>query len=190
MSYRGSREDGDVTTYVALLRGINVGGRSKLPMTDLRAELTSAGLGAVRTYIASGNVVLDSDLGPDELVDTVRSLVRQRFELDRPVVVRSADQLARVAERNPFVSRTEDPTKLHVVFTNGLDASPLDGVDPAAFAPEELAVDGDEVYLYLPDGMARSPVAIALERNAPAAVATTRNWRTVLKLVQMCREDR
>jgi uncharacterized protein (DUF1697 family) len=184
------REDDAMTTFAVLLRGINVGGAARLPMADLRTELGTAGFDDVRTYIASGNVMLESDLDPDRLAATVRGLLLERFELDRPVVVRTAQQLEQVVARNPLTDRTDDQTKLHVVFIDGADGAPDLQLDAAAFLPEEFALDDGAVYLYLPDGMARSPLAVALERNAPAPVATSRNWRTVLKLAEMCRNDR
>jgi uncharacterized protein (DUF1697 family) len=172
-----------MTTSVALLRGINVGGRRTVRMADVRAVFLEAGCRDVTTYIQSGNVVFTL---PTPSPEDLRAELGRRLEavagFEVPVVLRRADELAVVVRDNPF--REVDPGTVHVAFL-AEDPPPgtLDAVDLAAFAPEEVALVGRDVYLHLPDGMGRAklPQALPVLRTA----ATVRNWKTVTKLLEL-----
>ena len=174
-----------MTVYVALLRGINVGGRSKLPMAQLRALAIECGLAEVRTYIQSGNLVFAS---PDPAAAVAGRLEATIAAAGGPaprVAVRSRDELAAVVAGNPYLEQSTDAKQLHVAFlVEGADPAPLDELDLPGFAPEELTVRGRETYLYLPNGIGRSKLAEALSRPK-STDATVRNWRTVLKLLEL-----
>ena len=170
-------------TYVALLRGINVGGARSFKMADLKAAITDAGGADVATYIQSGNAVFDH---------ANRSATKLQTELERafaraagfavPVVLRTSDQIEKALAANPFPDA--DESHLHVTFFAGkVAATALRGLDRDAFAPEEAAMAGKELYLRLPNGMGRSKLAAKLARLLPDG--TTRNWRTVTKLAAM-----
>jgi uncharacterized protein (DUF1697 family) len=182
-----------MTVMVALLRGVNVGGRGKLPMADLRAVATACGYGGVRTYIQSGNLVLTADdpaPATGDVARTLRRAIAAATDVDPAVIVRTAAELVAVAAANPFLRRGEDPDKLHVVFLEGPAEGALDDVDLPAFAPEEAVATGREVYLFLPDGMGRSKLAVEIGRKGrPAKEGTARNWRTVTRLLAMAGED-
>jgi uncharacterized protein (DUF1697 family) len=172
-------------TMVALLRGINVGGRSRLAMAELRAVATGCGFEDVRTYIQSGNVVLRAPgQVPAEVAHRLRNALAERLARDVAVIVRTGDELAGVVESSPFLPRGADPAHLHVVFVAGDEPAvvPLDDLD--AYAPEEAVALGRELHLWLPGGMGRSALATDLARR-PGPVATTRNWRTVTRLAAM-----
>ena len=162
---------------MALLRGVNVGARNRISMADLADWLVDAGFTKVRTYIQSGNVVLDHSPRQD-VASSVRQLIAERAGLDVAVVVRSASELRDVVARNPYLGA--EPTQLHVSF---LDAA----LDPAAllkarqrdWSPEEFTVDDRVVYLHLPHGMGQS---VMVPRLTMLKRATTRNWNTVLAL--------
>jgi len=174
-----------VTTFVALLRGINVGGRHKVAMADLVALLAEAGGENVVTYIQSGNVVFShAARSPGELGADLARRIEAMTGFTVPVVVRTAAELAAVVGNNPFPGR--EPT-VHVTFL-GADPPPgaLDAVDAAAFAPEEFALVGRQIYLHLPNGMARAKLPQALD--VFSTPVTTRNWRTVCKLVDLSAE--
>ena len=171
--------------YVALLRGINVGGRHSLPMAECRRVVTDAGGLGVTTYIQSGNLVFEHDAPAATLVTMLAEALSASAGFDVPVMVRTAEQWADVLARNPFGEQIH--TTLHVAFLDGrATADQLDrvralrGEAGAAFAPERLALDGDEVYLHLPDGIGRSKLAVAFGKTK--VTATVRNWRTVEKL--------
>jgi uncharacterized protein (DUF1697 family) len=172
-----------VTTYVGLLRGVNVGGHNKLPMARLR-ELAAEVGEDVQTYLQSGNVVLRSGAKAAD----VRAALEERLatELGKPAtaLVLTAAQLRRVRDGNPFPDE-RDPTKLHVVFlAERPPAAKLKAFDPEAWAPEELRVAGTTAYLHLPDGLGRSKLAAAVGKLLGVA-GTARNWRTVEALVEL-----
>ncbi len=173
------------TAMVALLRGINVGGHGKLPMADLREIVAGCGYTDVRTYIQSGNVVFASPRGDSAAVArTLRDAVAAGSDVTPEVVVRSRDELAGVIDRNPFLARGEDPGALHVVFLGGSGRVSLGIDDPARYAPDEVIVDGHEVFLFMPNGLGRSKLAADVDRRLKPS-GTTRNWRTVTKLAEM-----
>ncbi|HEY5304213.1 MAG TPA: DUF1697 domain-containing protein [Acidimicrobiales bacterium] len=164
---------------VALLRGINVGGNHKIPMADLKTWLESAGFSSITTYIQSGNVVLEHAARTD-VQRRVRDAIVEKTGWNIAVVVRSVGEMRAVVAANPY--RGVEPTKLHVSF---LDTAPTVEDDPAnaqRWLPEEFTVIGRDVYLCLPNGMGRSVMA---PRLTAIKNATTRNWNTVLKLVQL-----
>lgn len=174
---------------MALLRGINVGGKAKLPMADLRKIVAGCGFEDVRTYIQSGNVVFAApdDADPDEVATRLATAIAGGTRLRPEVVVRTADQLAKVVDANPYLRRGEDPGHLHVSFAGGQVSLGLD--DLAAYAPEEAAAEGREIYLFLPNGVGRSKLAADLARRAGRS-GTLRNWRTVTKLLEMAASPR
>jgi uncharacterized protein (DUF1697 family) len=174
-----------VGTFVALLRGINVGGNRIIKMADLRDMFAAAGARDVETYIQSGNVVFGH---------AARSTAKLAADLERQlaadagfpvsVVLRTAAELAGVVAANPFGKA--DVELLHVSFlATALPADALAAVDAKAFAPERYAVAAREVYLHLPGGMGRSKLVGAVMKVKAMAPATARNWRTVLTLNEM-----
>ena len=171
---------------VALLRGINVGGAGKLPMADLREIVGACGLEDVRTYIQSGNVVFRSPKAAAPAVEKrLRKAIREATDLDPEVHVRTADELAGVVRANPFTDRVTDAKQLHATF---LGKAPKEtGLDPEEFAPEAWEVGDRVVYLYLPDGIGRSKLAARLAKGS-GPTGTSRNWRTVTKLLEMATE--
>ena len=167
---------------IALLRGVNVGGHRKVPMADLRSWLLAAGLGDVRTYIQSGNVVLEHAPRID-VAALVHDVIEDRGGFDVPVIVRSAAQWSKVIAANPY--RDAAPTELHVSFLAGApDDASVAAATKEDWAPEEFAVVGRDVYLHLPQGMGRS---VMVPRLKVIAGATTRNWNTVLALRDLAR---
>lgn len=172
-----------MTRYVALLRGINVGGRNKVPMAALRDTCESIGCTEVATYIQSGNVVLTSPVDAKKLRTALESAIAEQIGVAPVVVIRTDRQLADVVAGNPFPDA--DPDHLHVAF---LSETP----DPAQVAslaelnhpPEDVAVRGDEAYFCLPRGLGRAKIPELFGRRIKTP-ATVRNWRTVNKLLQM-----
>jgi len=173
------------TVMVVLVRGINVGGRSKLAMADLRAIAEGCGFEDVRTYIQSGNLVCStSEKSSAAVAATLEKALAEETELKPAVMARTADEWAAAVDANPFLRRGEDPAHLHVTFLATGEKASLGDLDVAAYAPEEAAVAGAELYLFLPGGMGRSKLAGDLaKRKGPPG--TTRNWRTTLKLLEM-----
>lgn len=179
-------------TYAALLRGVNVGGRNRVAMTDLRAILESLGYVGVRTYIQSGNAIFRSDEtadvgGEQALTAAIRGAVFERLHLDVDVMVRSRDDLAAALAADPFPD--EDPKRLLIAF---LSEAPSDDArrtfESIEAAPEAARIVGRTAYLDLPNGVGRSVLAPLLERRLGVR-ATGRNRTTVVTLLAMCDAD-
>ena len=183
----GGRETAQVTVMVALLRGINVGGRGKLPMADLRAIATDLGFDDVATYIQSGNLVLSTSASAASVTRDLAAAIAAGTSVTPAVLVRTRSQLAKVVRDNPFLARGEDAAHLHVTFTDGPAAAVVAQLDLPGYAPEEAIAVGKELHLFLPNGMGRSKLAADLARQK-GPVGTTRNWRTVTTLLAMADE--
>jgi len=176
-----------VETYVALLRGINVGGKHVLPMKQLVEIFTSAGCGNVRTYIQSGNVVFTA---PPKVAKALPALlskrIAERFGFSVPVVLRNREELAQAARDNPFLKAGLPQPTLHVYFLADLpSADAVKSLDPQRSAPDAFHVSGREIYLHMPNGMARTKLTSAYFDSRLKTVCTARNWNTVLKLLEM-----
>ena len=171
--------------YVALLRGINVGGHNKLPMADLRATATECGFGDVQTYIQSGNVVFTSRLGAAKVATTLHDAILAESGVDSRVVVRTAADLDAVVADNPFLARGADDKLVHVCFLYEESTPTLDAVDPKTYAPEQVEVLGAHAYLHTPNGMGRSKLANETMMRKLGIQGTARNWRTVTTLAEM-----
>jgi uncharacterized protein (DUF1697 family) len=177
-------------TYVALLRGINVGGKNKLPMKDLVALCTESGCGDVRSHIQSGNVLFTAAPAlATRLATDITRRIERAFGFRTPVVLRSAAELTAVARGNPFLAEGTDPDLLHVAFlADRPSKAQIGALDPLRSPPDRFAVRGRDVYLALPNGVARSKLTNAYLDGKLGTISTLRNWRTVLKLIELARE--
>jgi uncharacterized protein (DUF1697 family) len=175
--------------HVALLRGINMAGHKRLPMKDLADLFAAAGAREVRTYIQSGNVVFRAaPEAAERVAAAVERGMAERFGFTAPVVLRTAEALAAVAADNPFTTDGVDPTTLHVLFlADTPDAERVATLDPDRSPPDAFAVGAREVYLHLPNGAARSRLTPDYFDRRLGTTCTGRNWRTVLKLLEMTR---
>ena len=176
-----------VPRHVALLRGINVGGKNMLPMKELAGIFATAGCMDVVTYIQSGNVVFCAE---DKLVGglggAITKQVEKQFGLKVPVVMRSAAELEAVIRGNPFLKAGAAEEMLHVLFLADRPSADLvAGVDAARSAPDEFAVVGRDIYMKLVTGAAKTKLTNAYFDSKLKTVSTMRNWRTVLKLATM-----
>lgn len=173
--------------WVALLRGVNVGGARKLPMARLRALLSGLGYDDVATYVQSGNAVFSADAGDARrLAQAIERAIEDEFGFEVNVTLRTREELAAVVAANPFPAAASEPKALHVIFlSEAVDPGRLADVDAAAFEPERFELHGRELYLWLPDGLGRSALAQALTERRLGVSATARNWRTVETLLGM-----
>jgi uncharacterized protein (DUF1697 family) len=198
LSYRsGPWQNADVPTHVALLRGVNVGGRNKVAMADLREVVTGLGHTDVATYIQSGNVVFTSvDADTTTLAAALERAIAKNLGVRPKVVVLSRQELAQVVADNPYPDET-NPKSLHAVFRNE-EMGPEDVAAVAAAqqrarekgSRDEAQVVGRTLFLRTPDGIGRSELAAQLARTGGArtddAAGTARNWATVCKLLALC----
>jgi uncharacterized protein (DUF1697 family) len=172
-------------THVALLRGINVGGKNILPMKELARIFANAGCENVRTYIQSGNVVFDAPTAA-AISAKVTASIEKRFGFQVPVVVRTSAELRKTIASNPFLKTGIDPKWLHVYFLADTPKTvAISSLDPARSSPDVFHVHGSEIYLHLPNGMARTKLTNAYFDSKLSTVCTARNWATVLKLSEM-----
>jgi len=172
---------------VALLRGINVGGRHMLPMPALASMFVEAGAADVRTYMQSGNVVFSASRAIAQRIPRVISQqVLQRFGFEPHVIMRTGTDIARIAADHPFLTRGADMRTLHVGF---LDEAPharlIAALDPERSPGDRFAVRGSEIYLHLRNGAGKSKLTYAHFEKTVKTWATFRNWRTVLTLAEM-----
>lgn len=174
-------------THIALMRGINLAGKNRLPMEGLSALFTDAGCTDVRTYVQSGNVAFQA--GPElarRIPRLIETAISDQFGLRVPVVTRTATELRKVAQANPYLAGEKDTSTLHVAFLAAKPtAAQIKGLDPDRSPPDEFTVRGREVYLRLPNGVGRTKLSNAYLDSRLGTTSTLRNWRTVLKLIEM-----
>lgn len=171
---------------VALLRGINLGPRNRVPMPALRDLLGSAGFGEVSTYVQSGNVVLASDEQPAKLERRLEELIAGEFGFEITVISRTARELAAVVKHNPLGDVAVDPKRYQVTFlAQPLATERLEAVAALAAGPERFAARGRELYAWHPNGVARSKLWAKLGSTGLGVKATSRNWSTVTTLLEM-----
>jgi uncharacterized protein (DUF1697 family) len=174
-------------THIALLRGINLGGRNRIAMKELSALFSEAGCGSVATYIQSGNVVFQAAAPLARKIPLlIEEAIQDRFGLNVPVVTRSAGELRKVVGGNPFLKKGEDVSKLHVVFlADAPSGSVLKALNPDRSPPDAFAVRGREIYLHCPNGYGRSKLTNAYFDAKLGTTSTVRNWRTVTTLLEL-----
>ena len=175
--------------YVSLLRGINVGGHKRIKMDQLRTSLEALGLQQVKTYIQSGNVVFKAaKMSPATLSKKIETKIISEFGFSASVISRSADEIANTIKGNPFLGQSGiDPDKFHVAFLSEAPApAALKKLTDLTLKPDQSCCLGKEVYLYFPNGVSGSSLWKYPLDGVLSVVATTRNWKTVNTLHQMC----
>jgi len=167
----------EMTVWVALLRAVNLGVRNKVPMAALRDRLAEAGLPGARTHLQSGNVVVRSDR---EVGPIIREVVRSRFGVDEPVMVRSRDRLAEIMAANPFPEAAAcRPTLLRVVF---LAEHPSAERVARLEEHDDARVLDREVYLDYRTHVHGNPLNAAMVSRRLGLHGTERNWATLTKI--------
>ncbi|MEM7124677.1 MAG: DUF1697 domain-containing protein [Chloroflexota bacterium] len=175
-----------MNNYIALLRGINVGGHNKLPMKELATVLEKLGLADVKTYIQSGNVVFRSERTDiATLSEEITAAIGQSHGFSPQIFILRKEQLQAAIEANPYPEASEEPKTLHFFF---LDATPQqfdqDALEAIKKENERFQLVDNVFYLHAPDGIARSKVAETATKGWDVSV-TARNWRTVSKVMEM-----
>jgi uncharacterized protein (DUF1697 family) len=170
---------------LALLRGINVGGKNILPMKDLARMFEETGCASVRTYIQSGNVIFDGPKGA-KVGEAVARSIEKKFGYRIPVILRTLSELQTAIRENPFLRAGVEEKVLHVYFL--ADRPSTDccaGLDAKRSAPDAFEVRGREIFLHMPNGMGRTKLTNAYFDSKLSTVCTARNWATVLKLAEL-----
>jgi uncharacterized protein (DUF1697 family) len=150
---------------------------------------SDAGCTGVRTYIQSGNVVFEAPAGAPRVAGIIAANIEKRFGYRIPVILRTSEQLLKTIRGNPFLKAGADAKTLHVYFlADSPNARATGALDPARSAPDAFHVRGKEIYLHLPNGMARTKLTNAYFDSKLSTTCTARNWATVLKLSEMMAE--
>lgn len=168
-------------TYVAFLRGINVGGNTMLPMPELRSLCERIGFENVRTYIQSGNVIFESMLSPQELMKGLENALFRKWKKHIPLVVRTHSELEKIVSGNPFPNAKPEQIGV-MLFATPVSKDFSFGVSTSG--REEVVSAGREVYIHYPDGMGRSKLKLPKQSQE----GTVRNMNTITKLVQMSKK--
>ena len=176
---------GSESTYVALLRGINVGGKHCVPMNSLAELFTGCGCAGVHTYIQSGNVVFNI---PRRQVNGFRASIEKKmkecFGFEVPVILRDRQQMADVVRNNPMKKLPEKT--LHVYFlADQPSEDAIRSLDPDRSPGDTFRVAGSEIYLCVPNGMGRTKLTAPYFDSKLRTTCTARNWTTVQKLLEL-----
>lgn len=174
-------------TFIALLRGINVGGNNPVPMAGLRTACAELGLDDVQTYIQSGNVIFSSALSASRLESDLEAAIAKRFGLTIPVVIRPAKQWDSYAASNPFLEASQSqPNLVMLGLSKSKPKSDAEAeLQKRAGEDETIVVHGDAIWIHFGGGAGRSKITPSVLDRAAGSPVTMRNWRTVLKLREM-----
>lgn len=174
--------------YLAILRGINVSGKNKIKMEDLRTLLRSLDFQEVQTYIQSGNIVFaTAKMSTTTLAEKIHQLILKKYGYDVPVLVKTKAELKAVATQNPFLNdRSEDIKFLHVTFlAENPETEKWELIDNEKYKPDEFQVSERALYVFCPNGYGRTKLNNNFFEKKLKTTATTRNWKTVMKLAEM-----
>ncbi len=177
-----------MNTFIAILRGINLGGHKSVKMTELVKLFDALHLKNAKTYIQSGNVVFQSKDADKELMQKkIQKKISDTFGFEVPVLVRDPSEFSTVLKNNPFQKRKNiDLSKLHVTFLNGVpDKKIIDKIAEQTFASDEFVVVKQVIYLYCPNGYGNTKLSNTFWESKLKLTATTRNWKTVNELKNM-----
>ncbi len=177
-----------MTTYISMLRGINVSGQKKIKMEVLKKLYESLGFQNVRTYIQSGNIIFEcSDTDISELIHQIEQKIKNSFGFDVLVLIRTRNEIQKLIKNTPFAKK--DPSKLHITFLSDMPAkSPVDEINEAKDKTEEFFISGKEIYLLCSNGYGRSKLSNNFFERKLKLSATTRNWKTVNKLLELAEQ--
>lgn len=171
-------------TYVSLLRGINVSGTKKVPMSDLTDVYSSLGFTDITTYIQSGNVIFRSEKNPDGLSEMIEHAIYAKFGFDVPVLIRTKDEWQEIISLNPFINDPDvDPEKLHVTLLSDFPKPELvQKLESFASPPDKFVLTEKSIFLYCPGGYGITKLSNTFFENKLKVKATTRNWKSVNKI--------
>lgn len=176
-----------MTTYIAMLRGINVSGHKIIKMERLRAMFEAMGFGQVRTYVQSGNVIFETDEPAASLSAKIQKRILKDFGFEVPVLTKSAKELADIVKLNPFVKEKGlDETKWHVTFlADDPPKNALEMLQPLAAEAEKVCIVVRAIYLHCPNGYGNTKLTNTTIEKKLSCGATTRNWNTTKTLLGM-----
>ncbi len=172
---------------IAILRGINVGGKRKILMNDLKSLFEYLGFEEVQTYIQSGNVIFKStNISNTEIEEKIEKRIKDYFDFDVPVIVRSIEDLENTITKNPFYNNETDVTKLHLTFLKKLPSKEnIEQIKLISHPPDTFEIINTDVFIRCEGKYHQSKLSNNFFENKLLVNATTRNWKTVLKLLEL-----
>ncbi len=179
--------------YIALLRGINLGSHKRIKMADLVKAMELLGFKNVKTYLQSGNVIFEDDSTNEaKIAENIGIKINQIFGFQVNVIIRTEDELENIVKGNPFAKDANiQPDKLHVTFLSDMpDSETISDLDIKKDENEKFEVAGREVYLYCPNGYARTKLTNDVFEKKLNTTATTRNWKTTNKLLKIVKSKK
>ncbi|MFT3891181.1 MAG: DUF1697 domain-containing protein [Anaerolineales bacterium] len=172
-------------TYIVLLRGVMPTGKNRVPMAQLREVLADAGFGNARTYIQSGNALVDTDMSAKDVEICIHDLIKKHIGADLAVVARTAAQLQKVLDENPFTSGRDISRVFFVFFAEPPSAQKVKELLAKDYAPEELAITKNAAYMFIPGMYGRNTLSGGFLEKKLGVPATMRNFNTTNKLIEM-----
>ncbi|MEL4307606.1 DUF1697 domain-containing protein [Joostella sp. CR20] len=174
---------------IAILRGINVGGKRKIIMHDLKSMCEQLGLEDVKTYIQSGNLIFKSDKPNSQLENILEKAITEKYGFDVPVIVRTEKELDNSINNNPFIDKDTDVKQLHLTFLK--EKPDIENFQKALTfnaEPDKFKIDNKDAYIFCSGKYHQSKLTNIFFEKHLKVRATTRNWKTVLKLLQLCED--
>lgn len=172
-------------TFIVLLRGVMPKGENKVPMAQLREVLSAAGFANVRTYIQSGNVLVDTDLSASDVEKEIHVLIKRHIGANLPIVARTRTQMKKVLDENPFQKGYDISRVFFALFAESPSSQKTKELFENDFSPEELVITKDAAYMYIPGTYGRMKLSNNFLENKLKVSATTRNFNTLSKLIEM-----
>ena len=180
-----------MTTYISILRGINVSGQKLIKMDALRNSYEKLGFSSVTTYVQSGNVIFTgNNAKPNELTQTITLQIEKDFGFDVPVIVLTIDNLKQIIDSNPFLKHSDkDTTYLHVTFLSSKpQKNDFKAIEEKKLNGEEISFADNAIYLYCPNGYGKTKLTNSFLETKLKVGATTRNWKTTNELLKIAQE--
>ena len=176
-----------MTKYIAILRGINVGGKRKILMADLKELFSEIGFADIQTYIQSGNVIFNTKRKDDniELANKIEQSIAKNYDFKVPVIVRDVEELNEAISNNPFFEKN-DIERLHLTFLKEVpETEKLDKIKTYDYSPDKFEIKDKNVFVYCSGKYSDSKLTNKFFESKLKVLATTRNWKTVLKLLEL-----
>jgi uncharacterized protein (DUF1697 family) len=181
-----------MTRYALLLRGINVGGNNRISMADLREVLSDLGYENPQTLLNSGNAIIETSHQADKIERRVQRAIKTELGLAIETLARTHDELREIVERDPFKDIATDPSRYAVAFLRSTpeaaDLEAFDAINAKAYAPDVWKLIDRELYLWYPNGQARTKLTGPFWERKLKVTVTARNWNTLVKLLDLTAE--
>ncbi|MEV0593881.1 DUF1697 domain-containing protein [Nonomuraea cavernae] len=175
-----------MSRQVALLRGVNVGGRNMVSMAKLRELLEGLGFEDVKTHLQSGNVVYTSGKSPEKAAAEIEAALARDLGVNVPVLARTGTRLGEILKADPLGDVADDHALYLVTFLSGKpESKPIKELDPDAFKPDVFKQVGEEIYVWCPNGVRNTKLSYSFWEKKLGLTATARNWKTVTKLHEL-----